>query len=74
MRLEQENDDLAYELVTSKIALRNDLDNVSVGLVRLRLNSRAVWKTSARHVASQCFIPDPVCNLVFRGLTALSDV
>ena len=31
MRLEQENDDLAHELVTSKIALRNDLDNVSIG-------------------------------------------
>ena len=29
MRLEQENDDLAHELVTSKIVLRNDLDNVS---------------------------------------------
>lgn len=29
MRLEQENDDLAHELVTSKIALRKDLDNVS---------------------------------------------
>lgn len=28
MRLEQENDDLAHELVTSKIALRKDLDNV----------------------------------------------
>ena len=28
MRLDQENDDLAYELVTSKIALRNDLDEV----------------------------------------------
>lgn len=27
MRLEQENDDLAHELVTSKIALRQDLDN-----------------------------------------------
>jgi len=27
MRLEQENDDLAHELVTSKITLRNDLDN-----------------------------------------------
>ncbi|XP_006818230.1 rab GTPase-activating protein 1-like [Saccoglossus kowalevskii] len=27
MRLEQENDDLAHELVTSKIALRHDLDN-----------------------------------------------
>ncbi|MEE6496059.1 hypothetical protein FKM82_002213 [Ascaphus truei] len=26
MRLEQENDDLAHELVTSKIALRNELD------------------------------------------------
>lgn len=30
MRLEQENDDLAHELVTSKIALRQDLDNVSL--------------------------------------------
>lgn len=30
MRLEQENDDLAHELVTSKIALRNDLDQVMV--------------------------------------------
>uniref|UniRef100_A0A8C7AF86 Rab GTPase-activating protein 1 n=1 Tax=Neovison vison TaxID=452646 RepID=A0A8C7AF86_NEOVI len=28
MRLEQENDDLAHELVTSKIALRKDLDNL----------------------------------------------
>ncbi|OCT67136.1 hypothetical protein XELAEV_18038418mg [Xenopus laevis] len=27
MRLEQENDDLAHEIVTSKIALRKDLDN-----------------------------------------------
>lgn len=32
MRLEQENDDLAHELVTSKIALRKDLDNVSASL------------------------------------------
>lgn len=30
MRLEQENDDLAHELVTSKIALRNDLDQVCI--------------------------------------------
>ena len=29
MRLEQENDDLAHELVTSKIALRDELDTVS---------------------------------------------
>nr|XP_028588161.1 rab GTPase-activating protein 1-like isoform X3 [Podarcis muralis] len=29
MRLEQENDDLAHELVTSKIALRNDLDQAA---------------------------------------------
>eukprot|EP00061_Rhincodon_typus_P013492 g39896.t1 len=28
LRLEQENDDLAHELVTSKIALRSDLDQV----------------------------------------------
>lgn len=31
MRLEQENDDLAHELVSSKIALRKDLDNVGGG-------------------------------------------
>ena len=29
MRLEQENDDLAHELMSSKIALRQDLDTVS---------------------------------------------
>jgi len=28
LRLEQENDDLAHELVNSKISLRNDLDGV----------------------------------------------
>lgn len=32
LRLEQENDDLAKELVTSKIQLRGDLDVVSRGL------------------------------------------
>lgn len=37
MRLEQENDDLAHELVTSKIALRKDLDNVSLTLWGARL-------------------------------------
>lgn len=31
MRLEQENDDLAHELVSSKIALRKDLDNGRTG-------------------------------------------
>jgi len=30
LRLEQENDDLAHELVNSKIHLRNDLDSVSL--------------------------------------------
>jgi len=30
LRLEQENDDLAHELVNSKISLRNDLDSVSI--------------------------------------------
>lgn len=34
MRLEQENDDLAHELVTSKIALRNDLDQVHLAFAR----------------------------------------
>lgn len=40
MRLEQENDDLAHELVTSKIALRKDLDNVSVMGMRGKAHSR----------------------------------
>lgn len=35
MRLEQENDDLAHELVSSKIALRNDLDNVSFVVLKI---------------------------------------
>jgi len=30
LRLEQENDDLAHDLVNSKIALRSDLDTVSI--------------------------------------------
>ena len=34
MRLDQENDDLAHELVTSKIALRNDLDQVSEPIMK----------------------------------------
>lgn len=33
LRLERENDDLAHELVTSKIELRNKLDVVYVVLV-----------------------------------------
>lgn len=37
MRLEQENDDLAHELVTSKIALRNDLDQV-IRIIRCHLS------------------------------------
>lgn len=40
MRLEQENDDLAHELVTSKIALRKDLDNVSVTELKRKLTPR----------------------------------
>lgn len=40
MRLEQENDDLAHELVTSKIALRKDLDNVSVTALKRRVARR----------------------------------
>lgn len=44
MRLEQENDDLAHELVTSKIALRNDLDQVS--------SERSIRNVSSRSVIS----------------------
>ena len=33
MRLEQENDGLAHELVTSKVTLRNDLDSVSTASI-----------------------------------------
>ena len=32
LRLEQENDDLAHELVTSKIELRKKLDIAEVGI------------------------------------------
>lgn len=38
MRLEQENDDLAHELVTSKIALRNDLDQVNLSFAGWKPN------------------------------------
>lgn len=51
MRLEQENDDLAHELVTSKIALRNDLDQVflhyltlSAFVFILRVNKCCVFR------------------------------
>jgi len=45
LRLEQENDDLAHELVNSKIALRNDLDGVSVlrCLLRSIFFTRCLW-------------------------------
>lgn len=46
MRLEQENDDLAHELVTSKIALRNDLDQVS--LISRGRNKTVVTSSRAR--------------------------
>lgn len=55
MRLEQENDDLAHELVTSKIALRKDLDNVrrvlmlSSGDGALRAHSSFLLSLERRH-------------------------
>ena len=39
MRLEQENDDLAHELVTSKISLRNHLDQVTHSLTHVACGS-----------------------------------
>lgn len=48
MRLEQENDDLAHELVTSKIALRNDLDQV----IKSLRNLQTLWNRSCLH---SCF-------------------
>jgi len=48
MRLEQENDDLAHELVTSKIALRNDLDQVSVSFTRLQSDRDELLKGEDR--------------------------
>ncbi len=45
MRLEQENDDLAHELVTSKIALRNDLDQVTRRLHRTFSNLQYILIT-----------------------------
>lgn len=53
MRLEQENDDLAHELVTSKIALRNDLDQVSP--LRSESCSASVY-TSQREVITLDFV------------------
>ncbi|XP_070107807.1 rab GTPase-activating protein 1 isoform X1 [Equus przewalskii] len=48
MRLEQENDDLAHELVTSKIALRKDLDNMKSLKLREVLND-----LSKRHMVRE---------------------
>lgn len=50
MRLEQENDDLAHELVTSKIALRNDLDQVNSPLARSKQDRDSFLKGKG-HVA-----------------------
>lgn len=50
MRLEQENDDLAHELVTSKIALRNDLDQVNSPLARSK-QDRDSFLEGKGHVA-----------------------
>jgi len=50
LRLEQENDDLAHELVSSKIALRNDLDSVSVVhyvLCTINCVMLAVWHSNS---------------------------
>ena len=44
MRLEQENDDLAHELVTSKIGLRNELDYVSFLSSRAPTGDWKPWK------------------------------
>jgi hypothetical protein len=49
MRLEQENDDLAHELVTSKIALRKDLDNVSVTGPK----GKSTWKNLTSSLSSE---------------------
>lgn len=48
MRLEQENDDLAHELVTSKIALRNDLDQVNLSFAGLKSNRDDLLKGEDR--------------------------
>ena len=37
MRLEQENDDLAHELVECKLTLRSELDTVSCFVVLIRI-------------------------------------
>uniref|UniRef100_A0A3P9BTD1 RAB GTPase activating protein 1 like n=1 Tax=Maylandia zebra TaxID=106582 RepID=A0A3P9BTD1_9CICH len=44
MRLEQENDDLAHELVTSKIALRNDLDQNNFDILFLLSQLKEVFR------------------------------
>lgn len=52
MRLEQENDDLAHELVSSKIALRKDLDNVSL------LDSLTLFSTFVLIAGLALAVPD----------------
>lgn len=53
LRLEQENDDLAHELVNSKISLRNDLDGVRDLrcllwlLLSYNINSAVMWNSLA---------------------------
>ncbi|CAF90912.1 unnamed protein product [Tetraodon nigroviridis] len=59
MRLEQENDDLAHELVTSKIALRNDLDQLKEVFRRelekaeLEIKKTAAIITEYKQICSQ---------------------
>lgn len=63
MRLEQENDDLAHELVTSKIALRKDLDNVSVmGVRRLPAGTLTLPMKFSVDFPPLCCCPDILCT------------
>lgn len=54
MRLEQENDDLAHELVTSKIALRNDLDQVHPSFTRKKYGCDCLPRGKDPVALNQC--------------------
>lgn len=72
MRLEQENDDLAHELVSSKIALRKDLDNVRQtpereSSPRRRLLTGAIVQVLKRCASVEVPLAECVCVCVGRG-------
>lgn len=75
LRLEQENDDLAHELVNSKIALRNDLDSVSVIVVHYvccTISGLQLLKHNNALVNSNAVNNCRCCNMFFHVTAAIS--